>query len=364
VALLKDGRQTYPAMLEAIGAARRSICLETYILRDDQSGLIFLEALMERARAGVEVLLMYDDWGSDLSEATLSRAKDAGVKVKAFNQVRLGKRRSLARLVGHLSRRNHRKSLIVDGNVAFTGGLNICDDSAATEDGGRGWRDTHVRITGPAAHQLEGLFLDTWKTQRGPPVDARRFVRETPLPASLVQIVGNDFSLSRKHIRRAYLEAISNATSRVFLTNAYFLPPARLVSELIRAVQRGVRVAVILAAETDVPLVRYAARGLYPKLLRHGIEIYEWSGRVLHAKTAVVDASWSTVGTSNLDPLSLRKNLEVNAIVRSAEFSAALERMFLEDAARCERITIETIASYGWPLRLLSFVAYPLRHWL
>lgn len=363
IALLRDGFQAYPAMLDAIALATSTICLETYILRDDTTGLRFIDALIERAEAGVEVLLMYDFWGSTVSEESLARLAGAGVKVKAFGPVPFTAR--LGRILARLLRRNHRKSLVVDGAIGFTGGLNIADDYAAVEDGGAGWRDTHVRVVGPSALELERLFLSTWRQYRGPPFDARRFDRPAPAAHARLTIVGNDFPLDRKGIRRAYVEAFNRARSSIFLTHAYFLPPAKMLKALLLASRRGVRVAIILAATTDVKLVLFAARGLYAKLLKAGVEVYEWqSGRVLHAKTAVSDGLWATVGSSNLDPLSLRQNLEVNAMVIDAEFARALERLFLEDLRQCRRVTHETVRAWGLWTRFLSYIAFKLRHWL
>lgn len=363
VALLKDGFQAYPAMLSAIAAARSTICLETYILKDDELGLRFLSALMERARAGVEVLLMFDYWGSEVADETLVALADAGVKVHVFRPWRyLG---SLSRAFSKVRRRNHRKSLIVDGEVGFTGGLNISNDYAAVIDGGAGWRDTHVRITGPDAQSLERLFLITWTQNKGAKFDLKRFTRPRFAGCEKLRVVGNDFALDRKGIRRAYEEAFAKAALRICVTNAYFLPPAKMVRGLVLAARRGVKVKVILAATTDVKLVLYAARGLYPRLLKNGVEVYEWaSGRILHAKTAVVDGTWATVGSSNLDPMSLRQNLEVNAIVTEPSFGAALERMFNEDLEHCEQITLADVKQYGLVQRLLSWIAYRLRHWL
>ncbi len=363
VAILKDGFQAYPAMLAAIAQAKSTICLETYILRDDQTGMRFLDALMERARAGVEVLVMYDAWGSEVSDITLSALKAAGIKTLSFRPWRyLG---SFSRAFSRVRRRNHRKSLIVDGLVGFTGGLNISNDYAATVDGGGGWRDTHVRISGPDAVLLERLFLSTWEKHHGPRFDGVRFRRTRNAACEKLRVVGNDFALDRKGIRRAYEEAFSKAKSRIFVTNAYFLPPAKMIKVLVAAARRGVRIGVILAATTDVKLVLFAARGLYPKLLKNQIEVYEWTGKSnLHAKTAVVDGAWSTIGSSNLDPLSLRQNLEVNAVVSEPAFGAAMERLFEDDLRHCTRVTMEHVRSYGLIERVLSWFAFRIRHWL
>ncbi|MEW6430596.1 MAG: phospholipase D-like domain-containing protein [Myxococcota bacterium] len=362
VSLLKDGLQAFPAMLAAIASAQSTVCLETYILRDDLNGTRFINALIERAQAGVEVLLMFDAWGSDVQPATVGRLREAGVKVLAFRPVRFTP--SLGRLVALFRRRNHRKSLVIDGRLGFTGGLNLTDDYAAPEDGGRGWRDTHLGMAGPAAQELERLFLETWRAQKGPAFDAARFVRPRAAGSQRLRIIGNHFAVDRKGVRRAYLDAFHRARSHIFLTHAYFVPPRKVLKALIHAAQRGVRVALVLAASTDVKLVLYAARGLYPRLLKNGVEVYEWKGRVLHAKTAVVDGTWSTVGSANLDAMSLRHNLEVNAVVADPVFSQAVERLFVEDLEHCERVTLETLKGFGFIARALSWLAFRLRHWL
>lgn len=362
VSLLRDGYQAYPAMLSAIEAAQSTITLETYILRDDGTGKRFIRALCERANAGVEVLLLFDAWGSSVSEESLAELKQAGVKVLAFLPLRFAA--GLKKVVSRLMRRNHRKSLVVDGEVGFTGGLNITDEYAAVADGGEGWRDTHLRIEGSGALQLEALFLTTWRRQKGPRFDEKRFLRPRAAACAAFNVVGNDFALHQKAIRKAYVDAMGRAKEKVFLTQAYFLPPGKLLKTMYKAVRRGVRVALIVAATTDVKLVLWGARGLYPKLLKNGVEIYEWQGRVLHAKTAVVDGSWATIGSSNLDSLSLRQNLEVNAVVVDHDFGRAMESLFLDDLAHCERITHETVKGYGLVRRLLSWFAFQLRHWL
>ena len=267
----------------------------------------------------------------------------------------------MGQVVARLKRRNHRKSLIVDGKVGFTGGLNISDDYAAVEDGGKGWRDTHVRIEGPAAADLERLFLETWRSYKGAALDERRYVRPRLPPAGCGS--RQRLRADRKDIRKAYVTAMVGAAEHL-LTHAYFLPPAKVVRALTRAARNKVRVAVILAASTDVNPVLWAARGLYGRLLQAGVEVYEWEGRMLHAKTAVVDTTWATVGSANLDSLSLRQNLEVNAVFEDPKFAAAVERMFEEDLTHCRRITAEWMSERPLAEQLLSWFAFQFRRWL
>ncbi len=358
--ILKDGEQTYPAMLRAIEGAQHTIVLETYILKDDDTGHRFAAALEARARAGVEVSVMYDAWGSSVPPEFAEQLTEAGVRLVAFRPVRLFG--PAATVWAHLRRRNHRKSLVVDSHIGFLGGINISDDYDSEEHGGRGWRDTHLRVEGPAAAQLEKLFLETWSSHRGAPMKPRP--ARHPVGPHGVTIIGNHFAKGRKDIRKAYVSAFVAAKTEINLTQAYFLPPARVMRALFRARRRGVRVRVILAAATDVKLVLFAARGLYRQLLRAGVEVYEWKHRILHAKTAVVDTQWVTVGSSNLDALSLRRNLEVNAVMSDARLGASMVALFEDDLTHCTRITEEALAQRSWLDRVLSWCAYRFRHWL
>lgn len=367
VALLKDGEQAFPAMLAAIASAKSTVCLESYIIREDTTGLRFVSALQARAAAGVEVLLMYDPFGDDLSSGTRARLEVAGAKVLRYRPITLPA--IWGRLRMRLLRRNHRKSLVVDGQIAFTGGLNISDVYAPIKEGGQGWRDTHVRVEGPAAVQLERLFLSTWNNNGGAPYDAARFERPAQSGISRIAFVSNEFNPGRRFIQRAYVEVLKRASFRVFLTFAYFVPPNRILLLLERAARRGVQVTIILAGSTDVAVLQLAARGLYPRLLEAGVELYEYVAdakhrRVLHAKTGVVDGLWSTVGSSNFDPISLRHNLEVNAVFVDKNLARGLEAMFYEDLKDCTRIRPEMAAQRGILQRVLSTLALRVRRWL
>ncbi len=360
VALLKDGGQAFPAMLAAIGAARSTICLETYILRADRTGMLFAEALAERARAGVEVSVLYDAWGSSLSGGYLALLHGAGVRTLEYHPIRFLGRETWRRL----GRRDHRKALVVDSRVGFTGGINISDNYAAVEDGGSGWRDTHLRLEGPAVQELEYFFRSTWQRARGAPLDERRYGVPNRRADPLVSVTSSHQRHARTSIRDAYRDAIRSAQERVWITNAYFLPQLRFLRDLTDAARRGVDVRVMVGGTTDVRAVLFASRSIYEILLGAGVRMFEWEGRVLHAKTAVVDGRWATVGSSNLDQQSLRMNLEVNAMLRDPGFAAALERMFVEDLTHCREISAERwLRRPAW-IRAASWGAYLLRNWL
>lgn len=362
LALLRDGEQAFPAMLEAIEAARSTICLETYILRADRIGTRFREALSERARRGVEVNVLYDAWGSSLPEDWLDALHASGARSLAYHPLRFSGRRR--EVIGRLERRDHRKALIVDGRVGFTGGINISDDYAPTEEGGAHWRDTHLRLEGPAAQELEYFFRATWRRAGGAPLDEERYGASGRRPDPCVRVVTSLERRARRGIRDAYRAAIRDAKERIWITNAYFLPEIRFLRALGEAAKRGVDVRVMVAGTTDVRAVLYASREIYELLLNSGVRLFEWQGRVLHAKTATVDGRWATVGSSNLDSQSLRQNLEVNAIVEGPLLAQALERMFTEDLASCEEISAERWSHRPAWVRAASWGAYLLRRWL
>jgi cardiolipin synthase A/B len=362
LALLKDGRQAFPAMLGAIAQAKRTVCVETYILRSDRTGTLFADALIERAQHGVEVNLLYDAWGSSVSSAMLDRLHRAGARTLAFHPMRFsGKRREI---IARLTRRDHKKTLTVDSVIGFTGGLNLADDYASGDSGGGDFRDTHVRIEGPAAAELEYFFLKTWRRGGGAEIDAARYGGDGRRPDPSVQIVTSDERRRRHSIRMEYLGAIRGARERIFITNPYFLPTIRILHEFGEAAKRGVDVRIMVAGTTDVRAVLYASRSIYEMLLKAGVRMFEWRGRVLHAKTATIDGLWSTVGSSNLDYQSLRQNLEVNAIVKGRELAEALERMFEEDLEHCVEINQERWQRRSVLSRGASWAAYLLRDWL
>ncbi len=360
--LLKDGAQVFPAMLEAIANAQSTICFETYILEDDRIGNLFADALIERAQAGVEVNLIFDTWGSSVSDGYLDRLREKGVRVLPFRPL-LQSLQSI-KLVRQFSRRNHRKALIVDSQLAFAGGINISTDYAPREEGGAGFRDTHLEFEGPAAVELQYFFLRTWRRHKGAPIDKSRYLHEGRRPDPLVHVVTNDMHRGRVSIRLSYRKAIREAREKIYITNAYFLPTLGVLRGLCDAAKRGVDVQIMVAGTTDVTVVKLATRTIYGRLLRAGIRLYEWHGRVLHAKTAVIDGHWATVGSSNLDQQSLRLNMEVNAIIEDGRFARSVETMFHEDLEHCEEISLASWRQRPWWERIASWAAYLFRDWL
>lgn len=345
VELLVDGGPYFRKLIETIAAAKEYVFLEVYILANDETGWRVARVLMERARAGLEVAVCYDGYGSiALSKEYVDALTGAGVKLLPFRPLSIFHRR------WPWGKRNHRKTLVVDGRIAMVGGLNIANDYAAKEDGGRGWRDTAVWVEGPAVRQLEGLFRHLWRRYRGRPALAPRqrrratsiSERETRAPQrpgqAKVRFLGNFGRRDRAFIRRAYLQAILTAERTIRICNAYFVPDRVFRRALIRAAKRGVSVEIIVAGATDVPVVLWASRWYYGRFLKHRIRLYEFHERILHAKTAVIDGQWVTVGSSNLDDLSAFRNLEVNAGILCPRLGAEADAQFALDRDRSLRV--------------------------
>lgn len=385
VELLTDGQQAYPAMLKEIQDATQSVDLETYILADDETGRKFQQALMAAARGGARVRVIYDWIGSiSLSSAFVQEMLDAGVLVGVYHPL------VLLRPSWAINRRNHRKMLIVDHDVGFIGGLNISDDYAGLEEGGKGWRDTHVMIHGfRIAAQMEAIFEQDWRRCTSFKESARRSDRlssgirrriagalrrrrdyqrhapRLPQPEALaVKILSNQEFRFRRRIRRAYLHAIRNARHYIFIENAYFIPERSIRRELYRAVDRGVVVAVVLAEHSDVQVAHFASRHLYEEMLRHGVRLFEWPRGMMHAKTAVIDDAWAIVGSYNFDHRSLRHQLEAAAVIVDRQFAAALRRQTEADIRQCSELTQHQHRLRPWHHEVAEAFCYLLRKWL
>jgi cardiolipin synthase len=365
VAVLRDGAEAFPSMLEAIAGATATVRLETYIFAGDTTGWRFAEALAAAARRGIDVALLHDSLGSWRAGSKIfSFLRDAGVKVLGFKPL-VPWRRGWG-----WGRRDHRKQLTVDGRLGFTGGINIADFWASESEGGHGWRDTMIRVDGPAVAELDALFRETFERE------ARRQRSDVVLapdprpPPSLrpgsdpVWVVGNREFSRRRAIRKAYRYAMARAERYILVANSYFVPDPAILRSLRRARRRGVRVALLLPGESDIRSVQWASRAVYDRLLAWGIEIWHWCRPVFHAKTAVVDGVWCTVGSYNLDTQSLRYNLEVTAVVPSPGVAARLEEMFHSDLASCTRVERAAWQRRPWWWRLPEAFFYLFRAWL
>lgn len=323
--LLENGEEFFPAVFEAITAANRSVVIETFIIFDDQVGQELLKVLVEAARRGVQVDVTVDGYGTaDLPTAYIESLVDAGARLHVFDPKprRLGFRTNLFR-------RLHRKIVLLDSEIAFVGGINFAADHLV-QTGPQAKQDYAVKIRGPLVAEIEadalrllsaaGTTLSFWRRLRW-----RRRPRHEWPGGVVAAWVTRDNDEHTNDIEQHYRVGIRAAREEITIANAYFFPGYSLLRDLRHAAKRGVCVRLILQGEPDMPAARFAATMLYDYLLSAGVEIYEYCERPFHGKVATVDGQWATVGSSNLDPLSLALNLEGNVMIRDADFAACLQ---------------------------------------
>jgi len=371
VLLLKDGPDTYRAMLAAIETARDHIHMETYILDDDDVGQHFAQALIDKQRKGVQVNLIRDSVGTlGTPAAFFQRLADSGVRILEFNPVNP----LLSRKEWLLNQRDHRKLLIVDGRVAFLGGINISSVYASgssipgmrTRPAGQpAWRDTDLQLRGPVVAELQKMFLATWAAQAGEPLPPRNhFPPPERAGRQVVRAIGSSPDEPFSQIYATLLSAIGSSETSVHLTNAYFAPDPQLLAALEAAAGRGVDVKLILPSQTDSWLVFHAGRGYYERLLRAGVKIHERRGAILHSKTALVDGVWATVGSTNLDWRSFLHNYELNAVVLGAQFGSQVQAMFDTDLAASDAIMLAQWERRPLQMRAKELLARLWAYWL
>jgi cardiolipin synthase len=356
--LLENGEAYFPAVFDAIRAARAEVILETFILFEDKVGQALHAALADAARRGVQVDVMVDGFGScDLTSEFIRGLIDAGVRVRTFDPQ--------ARLLGirfNVLRRMHRKIVVVDRRLAFVGGINFSCDHLA-DFGPQAKQDYAVALEGPIVDDVRRFAVSALRDD-----DARAGVAQRVSPPAPPRgvcgpidalFVTRDNGEHRNAIERHYRVAIRGARKRVLIANAYFFPGYRLLRELTRAARRGVDVRLILQGEPDMAIAKTAASLLYEYLQRHGVHIHEYCRRPLHGKVAVIDDDWSTVGSSNLDPLSLSLNLEANVVLRDAGFAAALTRRLEHLIAHdCREVAREPARGPAWWQALRTVVVF------
>jgi len=369
VALLADGQATYAAMFKALQNAKDHINLETYIMEDDDVGRKFADLLLQKQAEGVQVNLIYDSVGSIKTPiAFFQRLRDGGIQVVEFNPINPLK----AREQWELAHRDHRKILIIDGKVAIIGGINISEVYSSrplrrkqNKKAPIRWRDTDIQIEGPAVSEFQKLFLETWLTQKGPKLSERNYFPDLRGKGNaLVRVIGSTPGQTNRTPFVVYVSAITFAAHSIHMTNAYFIPDDQIVKALTDAAERGVDVKIILPGITDSQLALYSQRYYYSKLLKSGVKIYEHSTSLLHAKTAVVDKVWSTVGSTNMDNMSLLTNDEVNAVILGHEFAVEMEKMFVSDLANSRQIQWAEWKKRPWFQRIRAWFVHLFSRWM
>ena len=347
--LYQDGESTYAAMFKAIAAAKDHINIETYIIEDDEIGKKFSDALIAKQAAGVQVAMIYDSVGSLQTPKTFfQRLNESGIKTLEFNPVNP----LVAKKGWEINQRDHRKLLIIDGQSVFLGGVNISSVYSSGSSVKRQaskktidkmpWRDTHLLVEGPVVAEFQKLFIDTWAKQKGEALaDRKYFPPLAPKGKEVVRAIGSSSDdAGGGQMYNTLISVINSAETSVYITNAYFAPDKLIMDALREAARRGVDVKIILPGETDSALIYYAGRSYYSDLLTVGVKIFERRVSLLHAKTALIDGVWSTIGSTNLDWRSFLHNDEVDAIVLGVEFGTQMNAMFVKDLAESDAITL------------------------
>jgi cardiolipin synthase A/B len=345
---LLNGDQIFPAMLEAIRSARHTVLFETYIYWSGPIGEAFAEALSDRARHGVAVSLLIDWVGSaKMDQAMIDRMKRAGVQVEKFHPLRWYN-------LGRMNNRTHRKLLIVDGRVGFTGGVGIAPEWTGHAQDPDHWRDSHFRIEGPVVAQMQSVMLDNWNKTTGKVLHGEQyFPAVAPVGSQSAQVFSSSPQGGSESMLLMYLLAITAATRSIDISSAYFVPDDVTRGALVAAVKRGVRVRIITPGQhMDAETVRRASRGLWGDLLRAGVQINEYQPTMYHCKVMIVDGLMTSVGSTNFDMRSFRLNDEANLNVYDAGFAARQTQVFEADLQQSRRITYEQWLQRPWTEKL------------
>lgn len=341
--LLVDGEQFFPAMLQAIHHARHTILLDIYLFESGRIASRFIDAFVSAAKRGVEVYLLLDDFGAmALQSADRQRLRHTGIHLAFYNPLHYGRlRRNLFR--------DHRKLLLVDSRIAFTGGAGITDDFDSAEEPLHSWHEVMLAIRGPVVADWQRLFHDSWNLW-GSPLLARHEALHLPAGGEAGRVTLN--APSRMEIKRSLINRIRNTEQRVWIATAYFIPSWKIRRLLRKAAHRGVDVRLLLPGpHTDHPAVRHAGRRFYSRLLQNGVRIFEYQPRFLHAKMLLCD-DWLSIGSSNIDRWNLRWNLEANQELLGGKLIGQAENIFSHDFVQSREITHDTWQLRPWYRRL------------
>ena len=350
IAFFHEGKPAFEAMLDAIRSAKHHVHLETFIFQPDATGRRFLDALAERARAGVQVRLLFDAVGSrKLRSSMLRHLQEAGGRCSVFLPISPFRRRLQINL------RNHRKILVVDGEVAFVGGLNIGDEYLGLDPRFGFWRDTHLRLRGPAVAGLQGVFIEDWDFAAAENLeDPAYFPTPQSAGALSVQIIDSGPDREAKGIRETYFAGILQAKKRLWIASPYFVPDAGLLDALCLAGHLGVDVRLLCQFHPDKWIPYFAARYYFGQVLAAGVKVYQYTKGMLHSKVVMADGQWASVGTANLDNRSMHLNFEVNCLVYTPAAVAELETAFLNDLESAIRLDRDVYARRPLAGRLLD----------
>lgn len=349
---LLNGDQIFPAMLDAIRSARSTVCFETYIYWSGVIGRRFTDALIERARGGVRVHVMVDWMGAKVDEQMLAEMRSAGIEFEFFRPLRWY-------TLDRVNNRTHRKLLIVDGRLGFTGGVGVADHWLGNAQDAEHWRDSHFRLEGPAVAQMQSAFMENWTRTRGVVLHGPDYFPPlAPAGGALAQVVRSAPDDGSEATRILYMMSLAGARRSIYLANSYFVPDDLAVQALLAAKKRGVDVQVIVPGPIiDTGITRRASRARWGPLLEAGVEIYEYLPTMYHCKVLVVDDAWVSVGSTNFDERSFKLNGEANLNVLSPDFARRQVEVFFQDRAQSRRITLEEWKHRPWREKLLERAA-------
>jgi cardiolipin synthase len=339
--LLRKGRDSFQIIFDAVKRAEKLLCLQFYIFRDDDTGIALSRLLKQKSREGVKVYVLYDHFGSLGTPRSFWKEMSlAGIQIRASHPFRWT-------APFHYVHRDHRKLIVIDSRLAFTGGLNIANEYSGFHfrKRSRGWRDTGILVEGPIVNELFDTFKKSWATWgrekilfQGTHEEIRGNMPEDGIPALSIFVYSG---MGRRRMRNLLRFSIDHAQTSILLTTAYFIPSRRLIERLERSVRRGVKVRLLVPGKSDVPAASYAGRAFFSRLLKAGIEIHTYLGEMLHAKTYLFDQCWSVIGSTNLDYQSLRYNDEGNIGILDLSFASQMTEVFEEDLKNSSKMDEE-----------------------
>ena len=362
IALLMSGQQKFDDMFQAIRDARQSIHLEYFNFRNDSIADTLFELLAEKVKEGVEVRALYDGFGNvsnnqPLKKEHVSLRREQGIQLYEFNPVKFP-------YTNDLFGRDHRKIVVIDGKIAYTGGMNVADYYiVGTEQVGE-WRDMHCRIEGPAVNELQKIFVRIWKNVTGEELTDAKYYRGKPAGDKMIGIANREPHTSNEIMRRFYVNALDNAKDSVKIINPYFAPTDKVMKALKRCAERGVKMDILISSRYDEPLTPDVVMYNMKKLIKRGARVWRYRPGFHHSKIMTVDGKFCTVGSTNLDARSLRYDYEVNALIIDEETTRELDRKFIEDTGKSDFIDMEEWKNSrttwqrfkGWFGHLLTFV--------
>ena len=339
VELLMSGREKFERLFEDIRQAKQSVHLEYFNFRNDSIASLLFDVLREKRKEGVEIRAAFDGFGNDSNNQPLKKSHLAAlhadsIDIREFDPIRFP-------WVNHIWPRDHRKIVIIDGRIAYTGGMNVADYYiVGTEQVGE-WRDMHCRIEGPAVNDLQAIFARFWKKLGKEDLSAPRYYQGTCAGEKMIGIVNREPNTSNEIMRRLYIQALDNAKDSVKIVNPYFMPTSSVMKALKRCAERGVKLDIIMSAKYDVPLTPDVVYYNMRKLIKRGVNVWRYRLGFHHSKIMMVDGKFCTVGSTNLDARSLRFDFEINAIIIDKDVTRQLDEKFIEDTKKCDYLSEE-----------------------